>query len=702
MVFERPRRPGQSPNSPDTNRPNPATQRSGSQSPKKVITTGGGRDGGNRRDRGDGSGDNNEPSPWLEYLGKPDRASSASFVEYLRWMRSPTANKTQDANTKLQLLQLAEEGANYRERLTTLTDRTKQIAGKGNYFQVKSAWRIRVGGHRGPESILLPAFDALGMPYIPSSTLRGVVREQAFRQFLSEILAEIKQKQPELKLAEQQKEANQKANQKVAKYFGLLEAEENSNRTGKVIFLDAYPLPTSGQAGGLAIDMANNIWGWKEDVLDYSPNPNPFFSLKEATFLIGIRRASQCTPKEFDQIRDQVEQWLTAGLQAGIGSQVNTGYGSLMRAGQPTSKGFFSVNFTLEGQLIHGRQCFTQWNWNDRRNEWQMRGQPGAEVRSVAFKSMLRYWFRAFALGVLPVGTERSLETYLKDIRDGKSVSPPAEVKALEAILFGSITPQTRGWVTVRIIDGKVVQPEARLNFQGKRDPCGEQSGTLILDCSSEAPTAQDQQDAIKALFKHLVWMMFHLGGIGQGARRPCYSRQNREDGRAPWWRGSTLSPDSEDKFWELRDTVQEFQKLFQRHLQDFYQALGQLTHHSVNFNHHYPLGEVRRDKWTEAIDSNCRIVVCTGKSNFSKPYALAVLHSEELKRNSNYDPDLCGTVLGAKVKPSPVWIADLGDYQVVTVFGVNDERQNPRQRYLKELQAQTSRQNFAQIWRLT
>ena len=47
-----------------------------------------------------------------------------------------------------------------------------------------------------------------------------------------------------------------------------------------------------------------------------------------------------------------------------------------------TEAEFFSLDFALEGQLIHGRQQFTQWNWNDRRREWQMRGNPDAEVRS--------------------------------------------------------------------------------------------------------------------------------------------------------------------------------------------------------------------------------------------------------------------------------------------------------------------------------
>jgi hypothetical protein len=44
------------------------------------------------------------------------------------------------------------------------------------------------------------------------------------------------------------------------------------------------------------------------------------------------------------------------------------------------------------------------------------------------------------------------------------------------------------------------------------------------------------------------------------------------------------------------------------------------------------------------------------------KPFALAVLHSPELKKGSNYDPDLCGKVQGGTI-PSQIWIADLGNY---------------------------------------
>ncbi|WP_204138286.1 RAMP superfamily CRISPR-associated protein [Halomicronema sp. CCY15110] len=661
MVFERPKRPSSGKSSPATNQPGSRAQ---SGKPKKVITVGGGNrgSGDNRGAGGSGNcgGNGDVPSPWLQHPAdpNPNPIPEASFVEYLRWMRAyQKEDGTKDA-TKVQILQMAEENANYRDRLTTLTNRTKLIAGENNTFQVRCLWRIRVGGHRGPESILLPAFDALGMPYIPASTLRGVARTQAIRE-----------------LIEQEGLSWKRAEEAVARqYFGYLDSKNSEERSGKVIFLDAYPLPQqSGQGAGLAVDMANSIWSWDaagRDLL-YSPNPNPFYSLNEATFLIGLRSTRQGD----DETLAKVKQWLSRGLAAGIGSQVNTGYGNLVRAGQKTSGDeFLNVDFTLEGQLIHGRQKFTQWNWNDRRNEWQMRGNPDAEVRPVAFKSMLRYWFRAFALGVLP----------------------SREVQRLEGQLFGAINPQqVRGWVSVRIADGRVVQREARPNTQGKHDPCGEQSGRLILAYSSEAPL--NQRRNLEALLKTLTWMMFHLGGLGQGARRPCYSRKSRE--RAPWWRGSTVIPDSNDTFWNLPEDIAGFQRLFQNRLQEFYDALGRVADRPINLRQLLEAGRVSQEQWPEAVDANSCIVVCAGDEDFGKPYALATLHSQDFKVQNrrgqiDYDGNLCGQVQGG-VKPSPVWIADLGDYQVVTVFG---STQDPRRHYLKELQRQ-ARGHYAQIF---
>lgn len=653
MAFDRPKKPGQPQRKPSPNQTRETNQPSNPNQPRRIITIGGGQGGSGNNNISTGQGSSNNrnksPSPWLDPDNEPNPAKTASFVEYLRWMRSPDSDYKDP--TKVQLLQIAEQKANYGERLTQLTQRTKQIAGEKNTFQVKCPWRVRVGGHRGPESILLPAFDALGMPYIPSSTLRGVARSQAIQEIMAE------------------KGVNWKeAQRRVAPYFGSLETENPNHRAGKVIFLDAYPLPS--QSGVLAMDIANNLWQWNGNGTEYKANPNAFLSLKEPTFLIGLRLASGC---DDTQVLDRVRQWLVAGLQSGIGSQVNTGYGEFIKAGQSHNNQFFRVDFSLEGQLIHGRQKFRnvfQPYQKDQQGNFKVDNQgrlkpdttPDAEVRPVAFKSMLRYWFRVFALGVLE----------------------PEQAKSWEAALFGAINPQTRGWVMVRIISGKVTQKEA----QSKTDPCGDQEGILTLAYSSAAPEAD--QDAIADLFRNLTWLMFHLGGIGQGARRPCYSRENRQ--YAPWYRGSTLFIDSDDPFWILPPNPKEFQPLFQQRLQNFYTALSKLGAR-VNHRSLKTVGSASRDRWVEAVDANCCIFVCAGEQDFGKPYALAVLHSRELKtQDGKYDGNLCGKTS----KPSPVWIADLGYYQVVTVFGATQE---PRKKYLQQLRNRTTPQNYIQIF---
>ncbi|GEA26582.1 hypothetical protein MiAbW_01135 [Microcystis aeruginosa NIES-4325] len=612
------------------------------------------RGGGGNNNGGGGNNNPPQPSPWLNPENQPQPDQSASFVEYLRWMRA--ADYPHKDATKTQILQKAQENANYTQRLEQLHRRIQLLARDGIAFPVKSTWRIRVGGHRGPESILLPAFDALGMPYIPSSTLRGVARTQAIREIMAANNLEWKD-----------------AEKEIAPYFGDINAKEEKNKTGKVVFFDAYPLPSKN--GGLEMDMANNIWSWKDDSMEYSPSPNYFFSLKESTFLIGLRLSSQCQDKN---ILEKAKKWLINGLQYGIGSQVNTGYGQLILSGNNPrlESEFYRLDFELEGQLIHGYQRFTQWQWNYRRNEWQMRGAPVAEVRPTGFKSMMRYWFRVFVSGVLPIN----------------------EVQEIEAELFGGINPKKYGYLRVNILEGKVTQREPRPNAQGKNDPCGEQQGTLVLSLSSETP--KDKQEAVKKLAKYLTWFLANMGGLGQGARRPIYSRKSRE--RAPWFRGSTFCIDSEEDFWAIPDDVQEFKQQFQQRLRDFYKSLNQVTGTNINSNNLRIAGQVSQSNWIDAADSNCQIFVCAGNEQRGKPHALAILHSDTLKITSNngqkeYDGNLCGKVIGG-AKPSPVWIADLGDYQIVTVFGAN---LNPRQEFIRQLRSNTSPQNFAQIFPL-
>ncbi|MEQ8999667.1 MAG: RAMP superfamily CRISPR-associated protein [Coleofasciculus sp. B1-GNL1-01] len=599
--------------------------------------------------------ENPPPSPWLNPDCKPNPATDASFIEYLRWMREP--DREYKDPTKVQILQMAQEGAkHYSARLTQLNKRTELIASQT--FLVQCPWRIRVGGHRGPESILLPAFDALGMPYIPSSTLRGVTRNQAIRQVMAETGLDWKQVEN---------------HETIACYFGSLTPENQAHHAGKIVFLDAYPLPNQSEL--VAMDMANNIWTWDNHSPTYSPNPNPFLSLKAPTFLIGLRLASGCHDS---QLLVQVQEWLIAGFGLGIGSQVNTGYGKLIHPETATpNHEFFRVKFTLEGQLIHGRQNFIPWKFHPRRQQWQMQGRADAEVRPVAFKSMLRYWFRTLVLGV----------------------STPSQVQDWEAKLFGAINPKPQqGWLKVGLLKGQVTQREPHRNHN---HGCGEQEGIFTLEFSQEAPTVQRQAFAetgesdLTNLGQSLTWLTFHLGSLGQGARRPCYSRTN-----PPLYRGSTFIPERRDEFWLLPDTIEEFQRLFQERLQRFYSALCQLFEaETINPQSLISAGYVSNHQWVEAVDANGKIVVVRGNKMSKKPYALEILleffHELETQKRYRDAKSLCGGVKTDKYKiggqeftrkatPSPIWIVDLGDYQVVTIFGAT---RNPRQEYLRRLQ---------------
>ncbi|BAZ46103.1 hypothetical protein NIES4102_31310 [Chondrocystis sp. NIES-4102] len=589
------------------------------------------------------------PSPWLKGDKELKPSNAASFIEYLRHLREP--EKEYKDVTKIQILQIAQENAKYSDRLKQLNQRTKLIAGEDNSFKVKCPWRIRVGGHRGPENILLPAFDALGMPYIPSSTLRGVARSQAIR----EIVASKNVKW-------------QEAEKQVAPYFGSIDIKNGEDCAGKVVFLDAYPLPSD--SGGLSMDMANNIWKWEGSQLQYQSNPNVFLSLYNSEFLVGLRLVSNCQDQE---VLDKVKQWLILGLEAGIGSQINSGYGRIITPDKSKSSDiFFKVKFALEGQLIHGHQKLINPQQPFKKNsdgsfklnrngELQANTSSVPEVRAIAFKSMLRYWFRAFAFGVLPA----------------------AEVINWESLIFGGINPQKCGWIKVNIINGKVIREEAKK----KQHKCGEQKGILTLSYGVVSPEDEEKRLTIAALLKNLTWMMFNLGGVGQGARRPCYSRQNREF--APWFRGSSMFIDADldnpKSLWYLPESAKDFQGLFSKRLKAFYTALDKLIPNSnIEQKIKTPLAfkQPSTDSWFDAVDKHCKIIVCSGKEQYDKSHALAVLHSDDLKIGGNYDGNLCGQT-NKTVKPSPVWIADLDDYQVVTIFGATVA---PRSQYLEKL----------------
>lgn len=571
---------------------------------------------------------NHVPEPWLN--GRhPVTAEEASWVEYLRWMRVTPEDKTVKSGTILQLFKQFERG-DLSKHLNRLSDRTQRIADMS--FQVTCPWRIRVGGIRGPEEILLPAFDALGMPYIPSSTLRGVARAIATRQIGSA---------------------------EVDRIFGNINPESSS--MGQVIFLDAYPVVTENDdLGGIQLDMANQIWKWEgTQPPEYNTNPNVLVSLERPTFIIGVRRGVGCSQETCDRVLN----WLKSGLVEGIGSRVNTGYGKLESDVQQKSEWhLLRIPFELKGQLIHGYQTFREWNQNNQGN-WDFGGRAVAELRPTAFRSMLRYWFRALALGVLPSET----------------------VRDLELDLFGGIEPDPHTGVFRVEVRGEIKQ-------QLSRESPGLATGFLEF---RQCPHADRQisDRTLKLFLQSVTWLMFHLGGIGLGARRPCYSRQNRPT--PPYWRGSTLISTSTHDFWHRPGNPAEFQSRFVKRMQQFYRVLAELS--KADIDPRNPLAVLpdspTATTWAEAIDRQCEIVCVSGKTANHKPFALAQLHQLANQGNGHYNSALCGN---SNKTPSPIWIAQVEDYQVVTVFGAQEEN---RSEYLNILD--NFAQNFYTLWPL-
>lgn len=593
-------------------------------------------------------------NPWLTHPlhRNPNPAPNASFVEYLRWMRilrenPPEPNSQIGLVNNGEILELLDKllsDSDYSERLKQLTQRTQRIAQFS--FEATSTWRLRVGGMRGPESMLLPAFDALGMPYIPSTTLKGIAREIAER--------ELTKKEPSV------------TKEQIRDIFGEIEP---TACLGKVVFLDAYPLPfkdiedNPDELEGLIPDMANSIWTWENNNPQYKTNPNIFISLRKPTFVIGLRLVTGADPA----MLEQVKKWLYEGLAQGIGSRVNSGYGTftITKATEQPKQAIqiLSVKFQIRGQLTHGRQNFNAWVEKRDKPEWKPPGIAQSEIRPPAFRSILRYWFRTLALGVLEANI----------------------VKEWELKIFGGIEPEaSMGMFQLEIPDGKIV----RDNATDRQDNCGYGTGTLILrQTQTIKQLSPDQKKALKNLLPTLTWLTFHLGGIGQGARRPCYSRQTRQ--HAPWWRGTSVKLISEDRYWNCPSTLENLQNRFRTALNTFYTNLSTLTQQPCDPNR--PRTVAKTGNWAEAVDSNCRIICIQGNIINDKSPALALLHKQATQTGKGYDHQLCGSIN----ERSPIWIARVGSpfkdnegfsekgFDIVTIFGINNPK---RKTYLNSL----------------
>ncbi|MEC4893465.1 MAG: RAMP superfamily CRISPR-associated protein [Oscillatoria sp. PMC 1051.18] len=236
-----------------------------------------------------------------------------------------------------------------------LKNRTEAIA--TSHLTIQFTWRVRVGGTRGFQDILLPVFHPVyGIPYVPASSLKGVVRAWAL---------------------------NRQPRSEITRLLGSLD-----EGIGKVQFLDAFPTKPC-----LVVDMVNPLWSWSGEIVNYQAVPHAFLSMEKPELCIGLA----CTSKGNSADVETVKDWLQQALASGIGSRVSAGYGrSCLSSNLPHSS---SHEFELWTPGMYG--AFPP---NKEEEE------AIAEFRPTAVRGMLRYWWRSLALGIYPPSQCRNLE----------------------------------------------------------------------------------------------------------------------------------------------------------------------------------------------------------------------------------------------------------------------------------------------------
>lgn len=488
-----------------------------------------------------------------------------------------------------------------------LADRTEKLAGKEEFIlKVSFNWRVRVGGTRGFRELLLPVFHPVfGIPYIPASSLKGAARSWARSSQGQDI-------------------------KKIQELLGMLEGSEA--KAAKVEILDAFPTKPC-----LSVDVATPQWHWQNDRVKYDPKPHPLLSMEQPQLRIGLRPTSKGTADDVLVVKE----WLKNALKTGIGSRVSSGYGRALGA-EASSTHSQVYNFELWTQGMYGSEP------PSKENEYQGK----AEFRPTAIRGILRYWFRAVALGLY----------------DSKSC------QKLEDELFGNLGKPGQISISTVVNSKENPSPSKEPYFY---------NGRICLEASSHKSLQ---------LASKLLILASHLGGVGRGSRRPLHLLNGRMRGCHWEIQASDLPLECDAKAW---------QNFFYELREAFKNVRSPLGNHIV-----YPGSPKQRQQ--DVLDENAQIWLLrtpklkpddvknwskNGDSQLVKGNGLNLLYSSGNFKGKNIQKvgnDLVGGDLGT---PSYVWIKSIfpdsnNSYQVVTIIGAED---SDRQAFVQALQKQNA-----------
>jgi CRISPR-associated protein Cmr6 len=500
-----------------------------------------------------------------------------------------------DASQRISILKetvAAEQGCN--QVYTKLYQRTLQLAdGKENTVSVSFNWRMRVGGTRGFRELLLPVLHPIfGIPYIPASTLKGAAKAWARKN---------------------------DAPARVQELLGMLNGKDA--KATKIEFLDAFPTKPC-----LSIDVATPQWAWKDNKVMYGPVPHPLLSLEQPQFLIGLRPTSRQNSNSIQDDLKTVKSWLENALNSGIGSRVSSGYGQALGT-IPINNTRKSYDFELWTQGMYGSNPQIP------------------EFRPSAVRGILRYWFRAVALGLYDIQTCQSLEEQI----------------------FGNLGKQGKICISTKV-------------NQSSRQNTYLYSGKIYLETTE-----------IKYLHlaEKLLLLAMQLGGVGRGSRRPLHLLNSRMRG-CHW--------EILEKDLPLNYEIEQWRKFFIEIKQAFQAIQKPVGSYTVSPGR-------PRARQQDVLDKNAQIWLLKspsqihpqkvndwqnqGSSSQVRGTGLDLLYSDiRFKGESRGQGN--ANVGGNLGTPSFVWIksvfTDNLAYQVITIFGSDHQ---DRQEFAKELKRQ-------------
>jgi CRISPR-associated protein Cmr6 len=466
---------------------------------------------------------------------------------------------------------------------------------------VEFPWRVRVGGPPGFRERLFPVMHPVyGIPYVPASSIKGLVRSWAQKHIGDKKL--------------------------IDKLLGYLKGSQAS--MAAVEFLDAFPTGCS-----LSADVATPQWAWtSDDKIKYNPAPHQMLSLEGLELKIGLCQTSR--NRGTDSVRTALEWLEKALLESGLGSRVSAGYGVARWVNEQDT-----LEQIQSSQIkCHKFQIWTQGMYGSNPPAKSNHYKGIAEFRPSAIRGVLRYWFRAIALGLYS----------------------PSDCRKLEHQLFGTIEP--------KVLAGSI-QVAIYYNADDS-EPFYVQGGIRLHS---------DNVDHLN-LMEKVLQLASHLGGVGRGSRRPLH--WNKGIGlRGCHWQldnGQNLSSTLDDWHTFFRELRSAFVKVMQ------FSSPG--------------LGAPGTDKqrFQDVINRNCKIYIMPddnlkhpktvvdweeeGVQDSVRGIALAVLYKDGFKGESRNGP--CNWEVGGKLQvPSYVIIQSNypqtgKSYQAVTIFGSdNSER---------------------------